>query len=427
MQPLSLRDTPIIGQANAVKLHLRLSLVFAALLPFVAAVLFAAGASAQRGAGFDSAAETRGALERAIKDRKTAEARAIKLEATAARASEAAERTAQQAAALAARIQESEAGTAAAEVRISLIDLQRQQLASRLAERQQPVVRLTAALQRFSRRPLALSVMRPGSVREMVYLRAILSSTIPEVQRRTVTLRSEIDRGQELKREAQQALSFFRGSETQLEDRRKQLAALETRQRLSSRKASGVADREAERALALAEEARDLDSLVERLDDAGALREQLAALPGPIIRPPRPAESEVIAEAQPEALALTLPPRGYQLPVAGRTVSGFGSPTDAGRLSKGIALAPRDGAQVVAPAGGRVAFAGSYRGYGRIVILEHEGGWTSLVTGMARIDVAVGDGLVSGSPLGVAAPTRPVIVLELRRDGEPVNPLEFLS
>ena len=85
------------------------------------------------------------------------------------------------------------------------------------------------------------------------------------------------------------------------------------------------------------------------------------------------------------------------------------------------------GAQVVAPAAGRVAFAGPYRGYGRIVIIEHPGGWTSLVTGLARTDVAVGEQVVGGGPLGIAAQASPEITLELRRDGEAVNPLRFVG
>ena len=394
---------------------------------FAGAILLAAGAAAQRNAGFEDAEETRAAIERAIEERDAAQARAQSLEAAAQRANEAVERTAREAAALAARIQEAEAEVAAAEGRLALVERQRQALADRLAMRQQPVVRLTAALQRFSRRPLALSVMRPGSVKEMVYLRAMLSSTVPEVRRRTVALRGEIERGKALQREAGQVLASLRAGEARLEQRREQLAALETRQRLASREASGEADREAERALALAEQARDLDALVEQLDQAGALREQLAALSGPIIRPPRPAESEVIADARIPATSASRPPAGYQLPVAGRTIEGFGAPTEGGNLSRGLSLVPREGAQVVAPAGGRVAFAGTYRGYGRIVIIEHEGGWASLITGMARVDVDVGEELLAGAPLGIAAPARPLITLELRHNGQPVNPLEYLG
>ncbi|OJW73518.1 MAG: metalloendopeptidase [Sphingomonadales bacterium 63-6] len=396
------------------------------LAPLLLAALLSAGASAQQGGVYSSVDETRQAMARALKDRQAAEIRAKSLEAEAARAGKAVEKTARQAAALAARIQESEATIAAAEANLALIDSQRRALAARLAERQKPVVRLTAALQRFSRRPLALSVMRPGSVKEMVYLRAMLGSTVPEVQQRTVALRGELARGRALQSQAQKALADLRGNETLLETRRKDLAALETRQRLDARRASGDAAREAQLALALAEEARDLDSLVTQLDAAGNLRERLAALPGPIIRPERPAESRVIAASR-QAPGSKRAPAGYQLPVTGRTVTGFGAPSRGGVLSQGISLAPRAGAQIVAPAAGRVAFAGPYRGYGRIVIIEHDGGWTTLVTGMARVDVAVGQQLVRGAPLGVAAPVSPLVTLELRRDGVPVNPVEFLG
>ena len=61
------------------------------------------------------------------------------------------------------------------------------------------------------------------------------------------------------------------------------------------------------------------------------------------------------------------------------------------------------------------------------MIIEHSDGWTSLVTGLARSDVAVGAQLVAGAPLGIAAQARPEITLELRRDGEPVNPLRFVG
>ncbi|OCC24027.1 metalloendopeptidase [Croceicoccus estronivorus] len=396
-------------------------------LAAIALLLAAAGASAQRTAIYDDPDETRTALHKAQADGKAARERAEKLEADAARVGEAAEKTAREAAALAARIQQSEAGIAAAEARLALIERQKDALRARLARKQKPLVKLTAALQKFSRRPLVLSILRPGSVREVVYLRAMLASALPQVEQRTAALRQEIARGRALEREAQQALASFRASEAELEKRRKALAALETRQRLASRQASGVAAREAERALALAEQARDLDTLLARLDEAGSLRQQLAELPGPIMRPARPADSQVAAPAPAATRTIAAAPAGYQLPVAGRIATGFGAISPGGMPSEGVTLVPRPAAQVVSPAAGRVAFAGAYRGYGRIVIVEHPGGWTSLVTGLVRVDVAVGDKLVAGSPLGIAAPARPTITLELRREGEPVNPLEYLG
>lgn len=402
-----------------------------AALPVLAALalgIWQVEGSAQRGSVYNDAAETRAELQRALSEGKAAQARADKLDAVAESATKAAEKTASEAAALAARVQQAEAGIAAAQARISLIDSQRQALTVRLSLRQQPLVRLTGALQKLSRRPLALSALRPGSVRDMVYLRAMLATTVPQVAERTSALRGEIDRGRQLEREAVQAVTVLRESETTLKSQRTKLAALETRQRLESRRASGSADREAERALALAEQARDLDGLVGQLDQAGKLREELAELSGPLLRPAQPeAATSVTPEPSPAQTARAGVPSPYQLPVAGRTLVGFGSPIEGGVTAKGVTLAPAAGAQVVAPAAGRVAFAGTYRGYGRIVIIEHDGVWTSLVTGLARTDVSVGEKLVAGAPLGVAEPGRPEVILELRRDGIPVNPVQFVG
>ena len=80
----------------------------------------------------------------------------------------------------------------------------------------------------------------------------------------------------------------------------------------------------------------------------------------------------------------------------------------------------------MAPAAGRVAFAGPYRGFGQIVIIEHAGGWTSLVTGLAQLDARVGDQLVAGAPLGITGPGRPVLGVGLRHAGAPVNPIDQL-
>ena len=393
--------------------------------------LATAGALAQRAPAafrYDDPAETRAALQRALEQREAAERRSAVLEREADAATAAAEKTARAAAALAARIQQAEAGAAAAEARIRLIARERAILREDLGAEQGPIVRLTAALQQFSRRPAALVVLRPGEVKDIVYTRAILASTVPQVRAQTGYLRARLQRSRILLAEAEEAATVLRAEELRLADRRRELAALESRQRLASRRASGSASREADRALALAEQARDLDSLVGELDRAGELRRRLAALPGPKLRPAQPEDAEVAASETFDAppASAGAPPRPYVLPVNGRAVIGFGAEAENG-TSTGLTLAPRAGAQVVAPADGRVAFAGPYRGYGRIVIIEHEGGWTSLVTGLARTDVAVGQQLVGGSPLGVAGQGGSTVTVELRQDGEPVNPLRFVG
>ncbi len=175
----------------------------------------------------------------------------------------------------------------------------------------------------------------------------------------------------------------------------------------------------------MAEQARDLGELVGELDKAGRLRDQLAALPGPVLRPAQPQAAQVATLTEPPPPPANAPAQ-YLLPVSGRLVAGFGESGSGKVQSRGISLAARGGAQVIAPGGGRVVFAGPYQGFGTIVIIEHGGGWTSLVTGLAGLDTKVGQSVVAGSPLGIAGPGRPVLTLELRKDGAPVNPLDFL-
>lgn len=402
---------------------MRMFPVFAGLLA-LGAIGVAATAQQADLATYDNAGDARAALAEARREGAAARSRAEALEAEAAKASQQADRTAREAAAAAARIQEAQATIAAREADIRLIDEQREELRARLAQRQLPVVRLTGALQRLSRRPLTLSLLRPGSLKDTVHMRAMLDTMLPEVQRRTAALRVEIDKSKALRAAALAAVETLRAEQAELGRRRQTLAALETRQRLDLRQTSGTADREAERALALAEQARDLDGLTQQLGAAGELREELAALPGPVIRPANPQMAQVSAlEQSPSPSASATP--AFQMPVQGRLIAGFGAVAPGTPRSQGIALATRGGAQAVAPAPGRVAFAGPYRGYGSIVIIDHGDGWTSLVTGLAQIDTAVGRNVVAGSPLGLAGPGRPVVSLELRRDGKPVNPLDF--
>ncbi|WP_156444698.1 peptidoglycan DD-metalloendopeptidase family protein, partial [Blastomonas sp. CCH15-G10] len=108
-------------------------------------------------------------------------------------------------------------------------------------------------------------------------------------------------------------------------------------------------------------------------------------------------------------------------------VTGFGEVAATGVRSRGLTLATRPGAQLVAPADGRIAFAGAYRGFGQIVIIEHVGGWTSLITGLARTRLKVGERIAQGDPIGRAADNRPRITVELRRNGRPIDIAALIS
>ena len=368
--------------------------------------------------------QERTALARALADAKAAARRSATLERQADSAVAEADKARAEARVVASRVQQAEAEIAAAEARVKIIaTLQRAQRA-RLAARQQPLARLTAALQSMARRPTMLALVQPGSIDDLVRVRAVLATTLPRVEAETAALRKDIARSRDLARQANRAAALQREGRQQLAYRRAELARLEARARNRSRELASTSRLEEERALGLSERARDLDSLVGDLEASATLRQQLAALEGPVLRPPRPQASEVIENAP--APASNARP-AYRLPAAGAIVTGFGEVAATGVRSRGLTLATRPGAQLIAPADGRIAFAGAYRGFGQIVIIEHVGGWTSLITGLARTRLKVGERIAQGDPIGRAADNRPRITVELRRNGRPIDIAALIS
>jgi septal ring factor EnvC (AmiA/AmiB activator) len=121
-----------------------------------------------------------------------------------------------------------------------------------------------------------------------------------------------------------------------------------------------------------------------------------------------------------------------QPPVIGVVVKGWGEQTDGGPAT-GVSYHAPPGAHVIAPCGGRVVFAESFRSYGLLLIIDCGGGYHVVLAGFDRLDVKLGQSLVAGEPVGVM-PTwepgseahRPALYVELRRDGTPVNPAPWL-
>ncbi len=116
-------------------------------------------------------------------------------------------------------------------------------------------------------------------------------------------------------------------------------------------------------------------------------------------------------------------------PARGRIIVRFGQADELGAPSKGMTIQTRRGAQVVSPYDGQVVFAGPFRGYGLLLIIEHGEGYHTLLAGMTRIDGAVGQHLLAGEPVGVMGQSegKPHLYIELRHNGQPVNPLPWLT
>jgi len=122
---------------------------------------------------------------------------------------------------------------------------------------------------------------------------------------------------------------------------------------------------------------------------------------------------------------------GLTMPAAARLAAGWGAALpDTGEDSRGLLLETRPGAQVVATFDGRVVYAGLFRRYGLILILEHSGRYHSLLAGLGRIDVVLGQWVVAGEPVGLmASPTegKPALYMELRHNGQPIDPTPWFA
>ena len=119
-------------------------------------------------------------------------------------------------------------------------------------------------------------------------------------------------------------------------------------------------------------------------------------------------------------------------PVAGTVVKAWGEPGDAGPAA-GISYSPPPAARVAAPCGGRVVFAGPFRSFGQLMIIDCGGGYHFVLAGLERLDTPVGRAVEAGEPIGVmpswdphATGPRPLLYVELRHNGAPINPAPYL-
>jgi len=247
----------------------------------------------------------------------------------------------------------------------------------------------------------------------------VLGAVTPAMRARTADIRAEIARTRQLRDGAQLAAKTLADGRARLQNDRLALVRAEGEHRLKSVGYRREAMFESDRALALGEQARDLVDQMDVMGEAAETQAALAALPGPL---PRPSEGEA-----PVAAARSGPPP-YRLPVAGTVVTGLGELSDTGVRARGLTLATAPGAAIVAPTAGRVIYAGRFRRYGNIVIVDHGGGWTSLIAGLDAVLVKVGDTLSQGAPLGRAPQgDAPRITVELRRQGRPVDLAQLLD
>ena len=93
-------------------------------------------------------------------------------------------------------------------------------------------------------------------------------------------------------------------------------------------------------------------------------------------------------------------PASWQRPTSGSIVRPFGARDGDGPAAQGALVRTRAGAQVLAPANGSVAYAGLFRSYGQVLILNLDGGYVLVLTGLETINTRVGESVRAGQPIG---------------------------
>ncbi len=299
------------------------------------------------------------------------------------------------------------------------------------------------ALQRMARYPPEALLAQPLDPNDMVRGAILLRAAVPAVEQRAASLRAELVSIASL-RDTLERRRLERDEAARAMDReRNRLAALAERRGGESAETDSARQKAVMRAEFLSREARDLRDLLARLAQQRTAR--LAAEEAAKQKMEQQAR-DASARAQQETAVVIVPPpplprepvlsirqaRGtLPFPAVGQITGHYGDRLESSGLTrKGIVIETLPAAQVVAPYDGDVAFAGLFRGYGLLLIIEHDEGYHTLLTGLSRIDAVIGQSVIAGEPVGVMGqPTLepPHLYVELRRAGQPINPLPWLA
>ncbi len=315
-----------------------------------------------------------------------------------------------------------------------------------LADRGERVLVLQRRLEAVLAELMQLTRSEVGDRRRIAQLRAIAASyaePFAEAKEALTAARAARQAFASEEAELRAAGLDARSRQLSLERRSTELAAAEDAVRLdlAAAEAQELAARQrAERALtrhAQVLESRHTASLpaaTARLASAPrfaptASRLQPAVLTARAVLERRPARVAVLFGGPSAPAVAGISGMGQVMPVAGSVVGHFGQGPNA-LLDQGITIAVEDRRLVRAPRGGRVAFAGPFKGFGLLLIIEHGDEYHSLLSGLSRLAVPVGAAVRTGQMVGTLEPIQgdtAQLYVELRRRGVPVNPLPWLA
>lgn len=323
-------------------------------------------------------------------------------------------------------IQDSEAEISRLEARLARLARSEAGKSARLAARRGQSVGVLMALQRLALHPPEAMIAQPMSLSQTVRSAILLRAAVPEIERRADRLRADLAGLARARREASERRLQLASAVAGLAEQRAHLNTLLARKTELKRHTATQAREAARRVQALAREAQDLRDLLARLEKERRQREAKEKAAAEDTARPGNLPASLGGEAPSISEARGMLP----FPAVGRLTGRYGQATRTGLTRKGITIETRAGAQVISPHEGRVVFAGPFRRYGQLLIIEHGEGYYSLLAGLARIDGVIGQWILGGEPVGIMGRPEngnPALYMELRRNGQPINPLPWLA
>ena len=438
----SLADTVRRGQLASVRIPLSIALLsagFAGMWLSPAAAQVAESTPQTTAVSPDAIKQREQELEAARAQQKSAAELQQKLAADIASIGQDRSKLNQQLIDIAAQVRSVETRIGDAETRLRPLDSREQQIRGSLDSRRSEIVEVLAALQRAGRRTPPALLVRPEDALQSLRTAMLLGSVVPELHARTQKLADDLGELVALRKTIATERDQLAVDRDNLKNDQTRLAALvEERQRQQS---SIEKDMEAEgaRAISLSRQVDSLQGLIAKMEQdvkSAAKAAATASLQGTPAAPngtPNQGGLKDPARTSP-AIAFASAKGLFALPVNGVKIREFAGSDGAGGVEKGISLATRPGAQVTTPCDGWVVYAGPFRSYGQLLILNAGGGYHVLIAGMERISVNIGQFVLTGEPVATmgtksqvasilaANASQPVLYVEFRKDGTPIDP-----
>ena len=331
------------------------------------------------------------------------------------------------------RIRGVEAQVTATEARLKPLDANEQSIRKSLDGRRAVIGEVLAALQRMGHRPPPALISSPEDALQSVRTAMLLGAVLPEMRHEVEALANDLTALLNVRKQITAERDRLKNEVASLGNERTRMTALVDERQKQQAEREKALDAERARASQLAHQVDNLKDLIAKLEQG--LDPATRAAREAARSDTRPAMSALRDPGRLAPAVAFASLRGQvPIPVNGVKLKEFGAPDGVGGLEKGLSIATRAGAQVTAPADGWVVYAGPFRSYGQLLILNAGNGYHILLAGMDRISVDLGQFVLTGEPVAVmgngshiaailaTGSSQPVLYIEFRKDGVPVDP-----